>query len=113
MSTDNIINITTVYPEDEIHFSDVNPLRPDGVPGGTSIPDTEAYIFNSGLTLSNAIPANTLTFPGINKPAVIINFTNDPPTIIIDESLSWDQAAKHFWNAVYHIMGKPAPFDDI
>jgi len=62
------------------------------------------------LSVSATFTQPSLTFPGHDgKPAVRITI-GDPPTIWVDESLAWDMAAKQFWNGVYRIMGKPAPF---
>ena len=55
-----------------------------------------------------------LTFTGPDgKTAVRFDLTTEPPSIWIDEDLSWDNAAKQFWNAVYRCQGRIAPFPDV
>jgi hypothetical protein len=65
------------------------------------------------LTAGYIEAANKFTFNSNNKPVLTLNFGSDPPTIWIDPDLAWDSAAKHFWNAVYRMVGKMAPFSGI
>jgi hypothetical protein len=50
------------------------------------------------------------SFPDENGKVAVRLTLGDPPDVWVDETLAWDQAAKQFWNAVYRLIGKPAPF---
>ena len=54
-----------------------------------------------------------LTFCAAGKAIITVDCHSDPPSVWIDPDLAWDTAAKHFWNAVHRIAGRPAPFADI
>jgi hypothetical protein len=73
-----------------------------------------SLVGNFTLTAGYIEAVNTFTFPATSgKAVVILNFSANPPTVWVDPDLAWDVAAKHFWNAVHRINGRPAPFPDI
>jgi hypothetical protein len=79
--------------------------------------DAPAYklepVFTGALTFSGSLnPSNTITFTAQDGMFLKIDFSGETPTVWVDPALPWDAAAKQFWNAVYRMMGKPAPFSD-
>jgi hypothetical protein len=88
---------------DDGMFVEVEPLQLSG----------DSLVGNFTLTAGYIAAASKFTFHSNNKPILTLNFSSDPPKIWIDPDLSWDDAAKHFWNHVYRMVGKMAPWPEI
>ena len=70
-----------------------------------------AWLTTDGMWQLTSPPK--LTFTNGTKAVITLDCHSDPPTVWVDPDLAWDTAAKHFWNAVHRIIGRPAPFPDI
>jgi hypothetical protein len=66
----------------------------------------------SGSAFTDLTTINAFNFCGEKGPIIMITL-GDPPSVWVDPDLSWDLAAKHFWNHVYRMIGKPAPWPEI
>ena len=63
---------------------------------------------------SKITPSNRLMFPDSNgTPVVVLDFDTDTPRVWVHPDRAWDVAAKLFWNNVYRLVGRVAPFPDI
>ncbi len=51
-----------------------------------------------------------LMIRGANEWVLEMNF--DPPQITINPDITWDEAARKFWNTMAKMAGQPEPFPD-
>jgi hypothetical protein len=78
-------------------------------------PEAQEKLWSDDVKLpaQSLVQPTCINFTDGNKTVVSLDCHSDPPGVWIDPDLAWDSAAKHFWNAVHRVVGRPAPFPDI